>query len=885
MFSADLSWSDHKVERVGQREERKHKERQGSLRSDSSKDTPRPSTRTSTRNNSKTTPKPKASKSSFFFSSRSHSTLDKRSETPDPDAILPAFPNSSSNAKKRTASNLRHAPSDLGSISTTSDFGPIFNSTASLPQRTASLSPNTSPEPVEPAKPSYPHPEEQASHVIEKKPSFTESLLNKTSQTFERKVSLSRKKTVETDPANLKDPTLQPSDWTLSGRLDPVLPSGAPIDRPDDRPQSPLLSGDDNFEHLHSSGLDVFEKAKYRGWPKARADRDERTREANTANSSEVEGRTSSDVERDGRPYRRPSYEYKRTHERRPSWEAKKAHRRGPSIEMIRGVIGRPSKEAAKPTLTTSISSEGRPAEARLPKYEHSEKRTEVDYSMRMGGPEIYVSRSITSSVEVCESERSSVHVTGPEPENEKIDPGRFPQPPSRSPLRFRPQNPQSLKSSYFVDYPLKPLVPRTANQSEIRIPIQGPKLTEPTNWPLSKVSSESHKWQAPSDWEIFPSKKETHKITGSLSSTDGYSPPLSRLITEPTPPTPPPKDPVELTHFQRFVKRMESAGPKIILDRLREQWTEPIDDMTRVELELEKHLWALTALQLESLNKYARSASAASELNVPALSQPRQPRILEIGGNIAELYQLSAIYPTAQIHYLTSSSESTRTSITGRAVSSPSNDQVRHLALPDRITQHTTKLASAAYLAFGSNTFSLIRSSCLPAYLPSSNLPALLKECHRVLEVGGRLELRLVEPLPDRSAVGPQMEEWADDHITLALEQKFRCHRPGQLVPGWVKKAGFTILPAEGAVGKDALVQRRLRLPAAVEDDDVDAQVAMLVGRALWWDVWGGIVEEHDPEFKDDKCWWLNEDILTECEQKGTFWEVGTLIAVKEAP
>jgi hypothetical protein len=28
-----------------------------------------------------------------------------------------------------------------------------------------------------------------------------------------------------------------------------------------------------------------------------------------------------------------------------------------------------------------------------------------------------------------------------------------------------------------------------------------------------------------------------------------------------------------ELTHFQRFIRRMENAGPKIILDRLTEDW------------------------------------------------------------------------------------------------------------------------------------------------------------------------------------------------------------------------------------------------------------------------------------------------------------------------
>jgi hypothetical protein len=31
----------------------------------------------------------------------------------------------------------------------------------------------------------------------------------------------------------------------------------------------------------------------------------------------------------------------------------------------------------------------------------------------------------------------------------------------------------------------------------------------------------------------------------------------------------------IELTRFQRFIRRMEGAGPKVILDRLKEDWQE----------------------------------------------------------------------------------------------------------------------------------------------------------------------------------------------------------------------------------------------------------------------------------------------------------------------
>lgn len=35
----------------------------------------------------------------------------------------------------------------------------------------------------------------------------------------------------------------------------------------------------------------------------------------------------------------------------------------------------------------------------------------------------------------------------------------------------------------------------------------------------------------------------------------------------------------IELTRFQRFIRRMDSAGPKIVLERLKEEWQEPVSE------------------------------------------------------------------------------------------------------------------------------------------------------------------------------------------------------------------------------------------------------------------------------------------------------------------
>jgi hypothetical protein len=47
----------------------------------------------------------------------------------------------------------------------------------------------------------------------------------------------------------------------------------------------------------------------------------------------------------------------------------------------------------------------------------------------------------------------------------------------------------------------------------------------------------------------------------------------------------------LELTRFQRFIRRMESAGPRIVLDRLKEEWQDPQDEAVDEEVCLKEEL------------------------------------------------------------------------------------------------------------------------------------------------------------------------------------------------------------------------------------------------------------------------------------------------------
>lgn len=47
----------------------------------------------------------------------------------------------------------------------------------------------------------------------------------------------------------------------------------------------------------------------------------------------------------------------------------------------------------------------------------------------------------------------------------------------------------------------------------------------------------------------------------------------------------------LELTRFQRFIRRMESAGPRIVLDRLKEEWQDAQDEAVDEEVCLKEKL------------------------------------------------------------------------------------------------------------------------------------------------------------------------------------------------------------------------------------------------------------------------------------------------------
>jgi hypothetical protein len=122
--------------------------------------------------------------------------------------------------------------------------------------------------------------------------------------------------------------------------------------------------------------------------------------------------------------------------------------------------------------------------------------------------------------------------------------------------------------------------------------------------------------WRPPSSWEIHLSdEKGQEEQLSAVPVLDGIAVAHSSLL--------------EMTRFQRFIRRMENAGPRIILDRLKEEWHDPVDEEANEELLLEKQLWVLTAFQLQNLGGWRTTPQP----------QCNTGKILELSGNLGMLY------------------------------------------------------------------------------------------------------------------------------------------------------------------------------------------------------------------------------------------------------
>ncbi|RDW82610.1 hypothetical protein BP6252_03722 [Coleophoma cylindrospora] len=348
-------------------------------------------------------------------------------------------------------------------------------------------------------------------------------------------------------------------------------------------------------------------------------------------------------------------------------------------------------------------------------------------------------------------------------------------------------------------------------------------------------------------------------------------SPPPNRSLPEPPRP--------ENTAMRQRLRRMEAASPKIILERLREEWDDVADDAIYNELEFEKSLWMLVGLR--TLTRQASGGNSSDGRFVEPTSEPTKYLSLYESQACASL--LSTYPPTgSKTHHLSLNPIS-------------SLEQASHL----RTLIVTTPVSN---LPYAPSSFKLINSLRLSVLLPSSSIPNLLQECHRILCTRGTLNLTVMDPLPRSSTLGPKMKAWLDDHLILKLETQFRCLKPTRLMPIWLQDAGFqAVHSSKSAANEPAktlrITEDMLQEPTTTsfsfravargeggyggevaQGDKKNSErdtLASTVGRMLWKEIYG-------PYVSGRTWWWEDEEIIEEVSQLGTRWDISIIEAIK---
>ncbi|PBP16438.1 hypothetical protein BUE80_DR012720 [Diplocarpon rosae] len=392
------------------------------------------------------------------------------------------------------------------------------------------------------------------------------------------------------------------------------------------------------------------------------------------------------------------------------------------------------------------------------------------------------------------------------------------------------------------------------------------------STFPVIKRTKPFYTWKPPETWGCDDG-------TSQISPPRAFAAPL-RPIKERRHKAPP----TEITHLRKSIRRMDAASPKIILERLKEEWVGVADASVYRELELEKQLWMLTALR--SLKK-KNSLEDTSEAQILG-----SPKILSLYENHASSSSLSALTTATEVHHLSTS-----------PLSPKSYPNIHPLSVPRPTSQ----------LPYASNSFSHIYAFSVPSLLPATSIPSILEECHRTLisapetlpsspkstsaspsqpvptsvpttpskssSRGGTLHLTILDPSPLPATLGPLLRSWLDENLILHLEKQFRCINPSRLFPVWLSDAG---LRAPGStivnVRFFASVTPSGHPTTGVEEEmeNTRHELKSVVGRMLWKEMWGAHVQ-------GQKWWWEDEGIVEECQKMGTAWEYAIVEAVKE--
>ncbi|KAI0515394.1 hypothetical protein F5B22DRAFT_607190 [Xylaria bambusicola] len=352
----------------------------------------------------------------------------------------------------------------------------------------------------------------------------------------------------------------------------------------------------------------------------------------------------------------------------------------------------------------------------------------------------------------------------------------------------------------------------------------------------------DSEAWKPPHEWDCTPTKKSNADTISECSQTT--------LVTKNANNSAIPTLPV----VQRELRMMAAASSELMLANLKSSMGEAADATVYKEFEMTKKRWMFSALHRQ--DGYAQLMDRPNERPESA-TVPKRNRILALYETPTSASFLAALYPAASITHLSP-----------QPLSPHSFPNIHPLLVP-------TISVSASSRALPPQLYSAVTCLAMPALLPSTDIPPLLRHINRCLAPGGALHLTIIDPQPVSSSMGPKLRQWLFTNLLINLEQAFRTTWPSETFPAWLAVGR---LRGKGSTIATKTIQAVPIIPKNPSKEDLKVELRCLSNRMLWQEIWGGFVQA-------SHWWWEDQEIVEECVSLGTYWQCSHIVAVKEDP
>ncbi|KAJ9604297.1 hypothetical protein H2200_011131 [Cladophialophora chaetospira] len=206
--------------------------------------------------------------------------------------------------------------------------------------------------------------------------------------------------------------------------------------------------------------------------------------------------------------------------------------------------------------------------------------------------------------------------------------------------------------------------------------------------------------------------------------------------------------------------------------------------------------------------------------------------------------------------------------------------------------------------LPYPDSSADLISAGNTPGLLRSSQWPAFVQECARVLRPGGVFEVSIIDPMPRNC--GPLLRQWTAEKVILGLERRFLVTHPAMIIPLWLEdiaefghceshKFSFPAVfekAHERSPTRDA--ERCFRESADQRDREIQS-LRNAVGRYFYEALYGELLQVPSRHMRSgspgmnaveedlsNRWWWTDPAIVRECHEYGPVFEMITFRCMK---